>query len=75
MDTLRGKTAVVTGGRGGLGRGIVDLLVAAGGRVVVSHGDTAIRLTTDPGAGAVSWRVTLDGPTALTSAGRVNPLA
>lgn len=34
MDTLRGKTAVVTGGSGGFGRGIAAALVAAGARVV-----------------------------------------
>jgi NAD(P)-dependent dehydrogenase (short-subunit alcohol dehydrogenase family) len=35
LDTVRGKTAVITGGSGGFRRGIVEALVARGARVVL----------------------------------------
>ena len=37
---LAGKIAIVTGGAGGLGRGIVELLVAEGAQVVIADLDT-----------------------------------
>jgi len=38
---LAGKVAIVTGGAGGLGRGIVELLVEEGAQVVIADVDTA----------------------------------
>jgi NAD(P)-dependent dehydrogenase (short-subunit alcohol dehydrogenase family) len=42
MDDLRGKVAVVTGGAGGIGRGIVEALLDEGVRVVIADVETPV---------------------------------
>jgi 3-oxoacyl-[acyl-carrier protein] reductase len=41
LCTLRGRTALVTGGGAGIGRAIVDAYVALGARVIVAEIDAA----------------------------------
>ena len=77
MVRLDGKAAVVTGGAGGIGRGIVRRLAQAGARVVVHHHSSATAAKElaaeieEEGGAAVTVQADLtspDGPTQATQA-------
>jgi len=50
MNSLQHKTALVTGGRQGIGRAIVDRFVAEGARVMTGMADAAFAVANDPEA-------------------------
>ena len=74
---LDGKVAIVTGGGGGIGRGIVERFVAEGARVVFAEIDEARARATQVAAGEQSIAVVCDvrepdAATALVTAARDN---
>jgi 3-oxoacyl-[acyl-carrier protein] reductase len=60
MNTLRGKTAIVTGGAAGFGEGIVRACVAEGARVAIADIDAAKGEALARELGSAAWFVRCD---------------
>jgi NAD(P)-dependent dehydrogenase (short-subunit alcohol dehydrogenase family) len=67
---LDGKVAIVTGGANGLGRGMVELFVAEGARVVIAdvNADAGTALAHEVGDAAVFQRVDVSDPEQVQAA-------